>query len=284
MQDFVARLRHEMGRQNIRRGDPLGPLLELLGEMLLHFTHLTENQTTEVDALIGRLGSGANLYAQQVRTLLIEVAETARHETQDVRRILAEGVQAVRHEMLVQVRRTEAAVHEIGHERHLVHAGVEQDAARLLTRAVQQHVRWRNRTELCLVMVTFLVVTAGAWMLGRNQGYDRGVAALNVAEDRFAAAVTLDSDRRASDRWLDLIRWNRIFLVPTDCHLQRVGNGLPVRRACSFLLWDEPPDDAPPAVLPDSEQPQASTPDPSTRLPVQAPIPKRWGLGPVEFH
>ncbi len=44
MEDFLARFRQIMSRQGMSRKDPLSPVLDMLGELLVHMAHLFEDQ------------------------------------------------------------------------------------------------------------------------------------------------------------------------------------------------------------------------------------------------
>ena len=287
MQDFLNRFQREMARQNIRRGDPLAPLLGLMGEMLLHFTHLTEDQTTNLDALVTRLNNGAEQFGWKVQALLVEGVQSALIDMHTSRHDLARDMQTIQQEIRKQVERTEAGIREINRERHLVHERVGQEAAMLLTEAAQRYGLWRSRVEAGCIAAVLLASVACAWFVAGNRGFDRGygqgqaqgIAAVAMEQRRFQEALSHDDDPDAADHWLALIRWNDIQRTPAACAPQRSSAGGLLRRACTLTVWDGPPDTSPPAPLPGDDPAQSPAADTANHR-----VPRKIGPGVVEFR
>ncbi len=225
MQDFIARLKRQMAKLNIGRNDPLAPVLELLGEMLLHFTHLAEDTTDDLTSHTDRILAEAHAATERTRGLF------------------AESLRSVEGVMTRLAERSEAAVARIGSERRAAYEHLSSEAAALLTRTVIHHSRQKIWIERTLVGAVIVTLIGGAYVVGQDRGRDQMQVAVQATESRLNAAVLQDGPAIAM-KWINLIEWNRLAKEPGSCAPQPSGNGY--RLACTYTLWNGPPDETPP--------------------------------------
>ena len=231
MQDFIARLKRQMAKSSIGRSDPLAPVLELLGEMLLHFTHLAEDTTDDLAGHTDRILAEAHVATERTRGLF------------------AESLRSVEGVMTRLAERSETAVARIGSERRAAYEHLSGEAAALLTKKVIHHSRQQIWIERTLVGAVIVGLIGGAYVVGQNNGRDQMQVAVQATDGRLNAAVLQDGPVTAM-KWIRLIEWNRLAGAPTACAPQLSGSGY--RLACTYTLWNAPPDETPPrtAVTP----------------------------------
>ena len=225
MQDFIGRLRRQMARLNISRNDPLAPLIELMGEMLLHFTHLLEDLSRELTG-----------HAERSLAELDVAVERARG-------LFAESLRSVEGVMTRLAERNESAVARIGSERRAADEHLSGEAKALLIRTVIHHNRQQIWIERVMVGVIIVILTGAAYIIGQNSGCDRMQVAVQATESRLNAAILRDGPAIAM-KWINLIEWNRLAKEPGSCAPQPSGNSY--RLACTYTLWNGPPDETPP--------------------------------------
>ena len=228
MQDFIARLKRQMAKSNIGRNDPLAPVLELLGEMLLHFTHLAEDTTDDLAGHTDRILAEAYVVTERTRGLF------------------AESLRSVEGVMTRLAERSETAVARIGSERRAAYEHLSSEAAALLTGRVIHHSRQQIWIERTLVGAVIVGLIGGAYVIGQDNGRDQMQVAVQATGDRLNAAVLQDGPATAM-KWVKLIEWNRLAGAPTTCGRQ--PNGYGYRVACTYLLWNGPPNETPPPTV-----------------------------------
>ena len=218
MEDFLARFRQVISRQGIGRKDPLAPVLDMLGELLVHLTHVFEDHSND---LSDRL--------KAARTVILEDAKQAeRTITIMLGKMMAEEA-ITRQRQDVILRQFQDTTEDL-----IRPAIVRRAGARV----------WRDRM---LGMLFLLASLIGAVWFGRSWGRDEMTTAVQAAQSHLPATVLRDGPA-AMIHWLDLMDWNRLDLAPHTCAPQPSGPGL--RQACTYVLWDAPPVDNPPQAQP----------------------------------
>ncbi len=214
IEDFLARFRQVVGRAGIGRKDPLAVVLELLGEMLLHFTHLAEDHTANLDQQLER-----------ARTVIAEEVKTADRNIALAMTTIAAAEAQTRQrqgELLGQF-----------------HRSTEELLCSTVSRQTATRV-WRDRIVIVVVVVASVV---GAFYLGRASEHERMETAIQATATPLVAAALRDGAQAAA-LWLGLMQWNRLPSVERHCWTAPSGPGF--RQACTFSLWSSPPLDTPP--------------------------------------
>jgi len=225
VRDFVARFRQLMQRQGIERGDPLAPILNVLAEMLVHFSGIAEDLDTDLNQHLERMDGRFKRSAEQAAT---EISE----ETRKLRGAVGEVAA-----------RIQAITEETMRQRADVLDGFTAETRKLLTDTVirQAGVRiWRDRM---IVAGLVLLLGGAAYSAGVARGRDEVTAAVIAGDQRFEALLLRDG-LDAQMQWLDLMTWNSIDTVAKTCAAQAYGPTY--RTACSYAFWDSPAPDDPP--------------------------------------
>jgi hypothetical protein len=214
MEDFLARFRQIMSRQGMSRKDPLSPVLDMLGELLVHMAHLFEDQIKDLGQVTGDARAG--------------ILDDARQ---------AEGMMAL---AVTRIRAIETETHQ----RQAVvvrdfRDSIEDIIRRVIVRRAGARV-WRDRMLGMLCLGTALV---GAFWFGRSWGRTEVTDAVLKAQSQLSA-TTLNDGPEVLIQWLDLMEWNRLDVAPRSCEPQRYGSSS--RQACTFTLWNAPAPDDPP--------------------------------------
>jgi hypothetical protein len=214
MEDFLARFRQIMSRQGMSRKDPLSPVLDMLGELLVHMAHLYEDQIKDLGQVTGDARAG--------------IMDDARQ---------AEGMMAL---AVARIHAIEAATQQ----RQAVvlrdfRDSIEDVIRRVIVRRAGVRV-WRDRMLGVLCFGTALV---GAFWFGRSWGLTEVKDAVLQAKTQIPA-TTLNDGPEVLIQWLDLMEWNRLDAAPRSCESQRYGSSS--RQACTFTFWNAPPPDEPP--------------------------------------
>jgi hypothetical protein len=216
MEDFLARFRQVVSRQGIGRKDPLAPVLDMLGELLVHLTHVFEDHGND---LSDRLNAA--------RTVILEDARQAeRMITVMLGKMKAEEAMTRQRQDLI-LRQFQDTTEDL-----IRTAIVRRAAARV----------WRDRMLAMLFLLASLIAT---FWFGRSWGRDEMTTALQATQSHLPATVLRDGPE-VLIHWLDLMDWNRLDLASRTCAPQPGGAGL--RQACTYTLWDAPPADSPPQV------------------------------------
>lgn len=219
IQDFIHRFRQVVAKQGITAKDPLAPVLEMLGEMLLHFTHLAEDQNTELNG--------------RTRSMAAELRTAA----EQVRGFHAEQIRTVERVMTRTAERVEAAAAAVGTQRaaYLETFGKDTEALFRSTVVKQTRVRvWTDRFSIATLMV---VLAGGAYWFGRQSGVSDTTMAMRAAETHAVATLQRLGPKIAS-QWLDLADWNDLGLANRTCAPQADGGAY--RLVCSYVLWSAP--------------------------------------------
>ena len=263
MQDFIARLKRQMARLNIGRNDPLAPLLEFLGEMLLHLTHLLDDLSRELTGHAERSLAQLNIATERTRGLF------------------AEDVRAVQRELSQLATRIEGIVGEIGRDRRNTHESFGKEARDLLVRTVIHYSRQKIWNGRAIAAALALGAGAGLYALGLDNGSAWTRASMKETEADYTMAL-MQGGKANALKWIELVGWNPDGPTLQDCAPQQSGNAS--RLACTYTLWAGPPDEMPPQAAVATASEVMSTP-PS--VPASPPI---WAFpgppptGPVEFH
>ena len=220
IQDFIHRFRQVVAKQGITAKDPLAPMLEMLGEMLLHFTHLAEDQNT---ALSGQTRSTA----AELRTAV-----------EQVRGLHAEQIRAVDRSMTRSAERIEAAAADTQKQRAEILATFHKDTKDLLSRTVIHQTRVRTWTHYIVVAASIAVVAGGAYWLGSQAGFEQATASIKATETN-GTALLLRYGPKAAQKWIALINWNDIRFADPTCAPQ--ADGSTYRLACTYTFWSAPP-------------------------------------------
>lgn len=229
LKDFTARFQETMRKAGVAARDPLHPVLTMLGEMLVHFTHLQADHTgvakRAADHLAGRLQEeGARVQAT--------VAEQGR----EIARTVGQGAG-----------RVEAAAAEVRKGREDVVRGFRAETEALLRDAITKYASrrsWRDRLITVAVLATIAAALAGGGIwYGRSWEREDMVNAIRTIKEPLLAAALRDGAAVAS-QWLGLMRWNH--LEPSHKTCAPEPDGPNYRLVCTIILWSAPPLDAPP--------------------------------------
>lgn len=218
MEDFLARFRQVISRQGIGRKDPLAPVLDMLGELLVHLTHVCEDHSND---LSDRLNAA--------RAVIVEDAKQAERTLTIMLGKMAAEEAATRQRQDVILRQFRDSTEDL-----IRTAIVRRAGARV----------WRDRM---LAMLFFVAALSGTFWFGCSWGRDEMMTAVQAAQSGLPATVLHDGPA-IMIHWLDLMDWNRLDFAPRSCAPQPDGASL--RQACTYTFWDAPPVDQPPQAKP----------------------------------
>jgi hypothetical protein len=229
-QDLAERARQAMQRAGIGKRDPLAPVIALLSEMLLRHTQLAADQAAEVEWITH----------QQDAAMRQRLAEASA--------IIHENMCAANSAMtaaVVQVRSgADDAIRRQEHVRRTCEDTFRKAALEAMARWVSQRV-WGDRLLVMTTMLCVLVVAAGiAFVYGKDQGREEVLATTKAGDNEFHALLVKDG-LTVAIHWLNLMKWNRLEAMPPSCAPQLSATG--DRMACTYVFWDEPPPNPPPA-------------------------------------
>lgn len=225
VKDFVAIFQRLMIKSGVTARDPIAPVLEMLCEMLLHFTHLAEDQTAGFDRHEIRLAAELRTASEQARGIFGE-------EARRIDRSMARAAE-----------RIEATAAETRLHRENVLHGFREETEELFRTTMLRQTRARMWYDRTLVAVFVAVLAGAAFWGGRSWGIDETTVAMRAAQTRTEALLLRDGVKVAM-HWLDLIEWNRLIEAPKSCAPQPSGPGY--RQVCTFTFWDGPPLEEPP--------------------------------------
>jgi hypothetical protein len=214
MEDFLARFRQIMSRQGMSRKDPLSPVLDMLGELLVHMAHLFEDHVKDLgqvtaDARTGILADGKQ--AEGMMALAVTRIEAIEAATQQRQAVVVRDFKESIEDIIrgVIVRRAGARV-------------------------------WRDRMLGVFCLGAALV---GAFWFGRSWGRTEVTDAVLQAQIQLPATLLRDGPQ-VLIQWLNLMDWNSLDVAPRTCGSQAYGSS--TRQACTFTLWNAfAPDDPP---------------------------------------
>lgn len=228
-QDFIAKFHEAMRRAGLTARDPLTPVLTMLGEMLVHFTHLKEDQATDAERNSGQLTS-------QMRDALAQGQAT-----------IADAAQALGRAMAHNVQRVETATDQVRKQREDVQAAFQADTEALLLRTVVQQSRTHIWTDRLRAWSMVTIVAGCSVVLGALAERQRMTAEIQATGPALMAAAMRDSPDVAS-AWLTMMRWNHFLQMIKHCGPQEDGRGY--RLACSYVAWADEPLNTPPPRAP----------------------------------
>lgn len=219
-QDFLNRFRQAVVKGGITAKDPVLPILDLLGEMLLHFTHLTDDLNGDLDGQAKRMAGELRVGVEQVRGLLAEHTKTVERSMDRVAERIAATAAVVSAERIALVRTFGKETEELF--RRVV---VEQTQARL----------WTSRITVACLMTG---LGLGGYWVGRQAGIEQATAAAQAIQTGAVAAVMHDG-LKAAQQWVNLASWNNLNITKATCAPQTAEGGF--RLACTYTLWAAPP-------------------------------------------
>ena len=214
MEDFLARFRQIMSRQGMSRKDPLSPVLDMLGELLVHMAHLFEDQIKDLGQVTGDARAG--------------ILDDAKH----AERLMALAVTRIQTIEAATQQRQAVVVRDF-------RDSIEDIIRRVIVRRAGARV-WRDRMLGVLCLGAAVV---GAFWFGRSWGRTEITDAVLKAQIQLPA-TTLNDGPEVLIQWLELMDWNRLESTPRTCAPQAYGASS--RQACTFTLWNaQAPDDPP---------------------------------------
>ena len=229
LKDFTSRFHDTMRRSGVVARDPLHPVLTMLGEMLVHFTHLQADHTIIADRAADNL---TGLLREESARAQATVAEQAR----EIARAVAQGAG-----------RVEAAAAEVRKGREDVVRGFRADTETLLRDAITKHASrrgWRDRLIAAAVLAATAAALAGGGVwYGRSWERENMLNAIRTIKEPFLAAALRDGAAVAG-QWLGLMQWNHLEQADKTCGPEPDGPNY--RLVCTIILWGAPPRDAPP--------------------------------------
>ncbi len=228
-QDFIAKFHEAMRRAGLTARDPLTPVLTMLGEMLVHFTHLKEDQATDAER-------NSNQLTGQMRDAVAQGQATITDAAQALGRVMAHNVQ-----------RVETATDQVRKQREDVQATFQADTEALLLRTVVQQSRTRTWCDRLRAWSMIAIVGSGGVILGSLTERQRIMAEIQASGPALMAAAMRDGPDVAS-AWLTMMRWNHFLQMIKHCGPQEDGRGY--RMACSYVAWADEPLNAPPPRAP----------------------------------
>ena len=222
LEDFVARFREAMRRSGVIGRDPLHPVFTMLGEMLVHFSHLQVDQVAT---------------ARQVTSQFVTEVNRERARAQE---LVGREIRAITEALVRAVEHIETVVREAKTE----HARVERDLGQDLKASLRSYVSartWRERliTTGALVGIMLAVAGGGVWsgMLFEQRSME---LTLRTLKQPIVEAATRDGSESAQF-WLNLMTWNRLSKVPRTCTPQLSGSGSSYRLVCVITFWASAP-------------------------------------------
>jgi len=233
LKDFIARFHEVVRRGGVTARDPLHPVLTMLGEMLVHFTHLQSDHA-------GISERASDIAAARLREEGARMQATIAGEGRGMAQAVSHGAA-----------RIEAAAAEVRRAREDVQRGFREDTEALLRKVVVKQVRartWRDR----LVTATVLAVAAAA-LVGGGIWYGRSMEREDMALATQAMKIplitaALRDGKEVGAHWLGFMEWNHLDQTAKTCTPQPSGPGY--RLACTITFWAAPPLDPPPPRLP----------------------------------
>jgi len=230
LKDFIARYHEAMRRGGLTARDPLHPVLTMLGEMLVHFTHLQADHTTAS-------GRAADHIGGRVREEAARAQAGIAGEAREISRAAAQGAS-----------RIEAAAADVKQARAEVLQSFHKEAEALLLKAVATQARaytWNTWAYTAGMLALILAaLTGSAYWYGRHVEREDMAFALEATKAPLVAATMRDG-KAAAEHWLHLMQWNHLDKANKTCGTQQDGIGY--RAVCSYAFWDSQPLDPPPA-------------------------------------
>lgn len=225
LQDFVARFREAMRRSGVIARDPLYPVFTMLGEMLVHFSHLQVDQAET---------------SRQVTSQF--VAEMAR-EGARVREVVSKETGAVAEVLVRASERIEALIGEARTERVRLARDLESELKTTLRGyALARTSRERLITTGGLLVMALAIGAGGVWY-GKSSERELMQLSIRAFKQPILAAAMRDGSQTAG-MWLGIMNWNHLGQVPKTCTPQPFGSG--TRNTCTMTFWSEPPPVEPP--------------------------------------
>lgn len=230
LEDFTARFQETMRKGGVAARDPLHPVLTMLGEMLVRFTHLQADHT-------GVARRAADHLARCLQEEGARVQATVAEQGREIARTVGQGAG-----------RIEAAAAEVKKGREDVVRGFRTDTEALLLKAFATQSRaytWNTWVYTATMLALALVVLAGGgYWYGRHVEREDMALVLEATKTPLVAAVLRDG-RAVAEHWLHLMQWNHLDQAGRTCEPQQ--NGIGYRMVCNYILWDSQPLDTPPA-------------------------------------
>ena len=229
LKDFTARFHETMRRAGVAPRDPLHPVLTMLGEMLVHFTHLQADHA-------GVANQAGEHLAKRLQEEGARVQATVAEQAREIARTVGQGAG-----------RVEAAAAEVRKGREDVVRGLRADTETLLRDAITKHASrrgWRDRLIVAAVLAATAAALAGGGVwYGRSWERENMLNAIRTIKEPLLAAALRDGAAVAG-QWLGLMQWNNLEQAHKTCAPEPDGPGY--RLVCTITLWAAPPLNAPP--------------------------------------
>lgn len=192
----------------------------MLGEMLLHFTTLSDDMTATLRNNEQRLVNEVRTSTEQARGLIAE--HTKAHEKaieRSTERLenTANIITSLRNESLAQFSRDTEAVFK--------KTVIRQAGVRI----------WASWTIVSVLVGALLLL---AYLQGSEAGLAQARAEFAATKIRSEIILTRLGPK-IPNQWLDLMDWNDLKVVQRNCEPQLAGDVY--RKACFYGLWNAPP-------------------------------------------
>lgn len=225
LEDFLTRFRDAMRRSGVIARDPLHPVFTMLGEMLVHFSHLQVDQVTT-----------SKHSTRQFVTGMAEVGEKVQSALGKESRTIADAVADA-------VTRIEMAAEEVKKGRVDVARGFGSDLEAALRAYTWTRTRRERRIAAAVQSVAALVIAAGGVWCGQSSEQQSMELTLKALKEPIVEAAMRDG-RKTAGIWLGIMEWNHFDQMPRTCTPPPFGSRS--RRTCTMTYWAEPPLDEPP--------------------------------------
>lgn len=237
IEDFVEQFKQMMRRQGIVRSDPISPLMDMLCEMLIHYSNISQDLSNDLGATMTGLD-------QRFAAAMTGLDQRFAAAIGELRLTLAQAARPVERSMALASERLEALARTTVQHRAEVLKGFSRQTEQLVRTAVDNAVKWRTWRDTVVVGVLLIAAGAGGYLVGQSGERDLMLTTIQLGKDRFQANLLRDGAEVAL-HWMELMEENDLATVTPRCAPSSSSSD--TRRVCSYDLIDDPlPDDAEP--------------------------------------
>ncbi|MGI4798039.1 MAG: hypothetical protein ACRYG8_29115 [Janthinobacterium lividum] len=220
LEDFVARFRETIRRSGVIARDPLYAVLTMLGEMLVHFSHLQADQAAAARQVTDR-------FVAEMARESARIREAIGREAKDLAKATVHAGQHI--ETLILEAQTERT--------HVARAFDSELKSTLQSYASTR--TWRERLiTTALLLVVALAMTGGGVLYGKWSERQLMDLTLETLKEPILKAAMQFGTKNAEE-WLHLMRWNDLSTANRVCKTQAAGTGY--RMVCDISLWTSAP-------------------------------------------